>query len=275
MGIDHLFYISIMGNRVKIFCNENEKSSKVREEVISKLESNGFNIVDEEYEIGVAIGGDGSFLRMVRSANFNSEVFYIGINTGTLGFAQEVSVDNLDDFIYKLKNDMFKVEEISIGEVLVNSKSKEDKYFILNDITVRDKLLNTCKMNICIDDAKFESFAGDGILISTSFGSTAYNLSFGGSIVYNTLHTLQITSIAPLNSKVYSSLINSLVIPQYKDICIKPLNEKRDLIVTIDGENIYYDDVNYINVSLKDKTIKCLREKDYNFISKVNDKFLK
>jgi len=272
---DHLSYINIMGSKVKIFCNENEKSNKVREEVISKLENNGFSIVNEDYEIGVAIGGDGSFLRMVRSANFNSEAFYIGINTGTLGFAQEVNSEHLDDFVYKLKNNLYKVEEIGVGEVLVNSKTKKDKYFILNDITVRDKLLNTCKMDIYVDDAKFESFAGDGILISTSFGSTAYNLSFGGSIVYNTLHTLQITSIAPLNSKVYSSLINSLVLPQYKDICIKPENEKRDLIVTIDGENIYYDDVNYINVSLKDKTIKCLRETDYNFISKVNDKFLK
>lgn len=50
---------------------------------------------------------------------------------------------------------------------------------------------------------------------------------------------------------------------------------KPDLILSVDGENIFYQDVKRIETSVKGKCIKCLREKDYNFINKINDKFLK
>ena len=124
-------------------------------------------------------------------------------------------------------------------------------------------------------NAYLENFVGDGLLVSTSFGSTAYNLSFGGSIIYNTLHTLQITPIAPFNPKSFKNLLNPIVIPQNSIISIVPEVEKRNLIVTVDGENIFYEDVTLIETFVKDRRVNCLREKDYNFIDKVNDKFVK
>lgn len=262
-------------NKVKIFCNNNVKSNDVKRKLIAKLIENDFEIVDDDYDLAIAIGGDGSFLRMVKSTNFNSDTYYIGIDTGTLGFAQEVNADDLDEFIDKLNNNSYKVEEIGIEEIIVEYEDGNAKFYALNDITIRDAELNTCKLDIFVEDRMLENFVGDGILISTSFGSTAYNLSFGGAIVYNSLHTLQITSIAPLNSKAYRSLINSVVIPQDKEILIKPKGEKTSLIVTVDGENIFYEGVKTIRTFVKNKYIKCFREQDYNFISKVNDKFLK
>lgn len=112
-------------------------------------------------------------------------------------------------------------------------------------------------------------------MVSTSFGSTAYNLSFNGSIVHHSLHTLQITSIAPLNSKVYSSLRNSIVIPQEKQIIIKPSNMKKSFIITIDGENKLYNDITSIKIVVRKKRIQCFRNADYHFINKVHEKFLK
>ena len=57
----------------------------------------------------------------------------------------------------------------------------------------RSSDFKTLKLNIEIDNEKLENFVGDGVVISTSFGSTAYNLSLGGAIVYNTFHSLQIS----------------------------------------------------------------------------------
>lgn len=261
--------------RVKIFCNNNIKSNSVKNVLVQKLLTSGFEITEDEFDLGIAIGGDGSFLRMVKSSYFNSDVYYIGIHTGTLGFAQEVDESELDDFILKLKNNQYKVEKIGVGEVSVCSDLKEEKMYFLNDVTVRDSELNTTKLDISVDNYKLENFVGDGILVSTSFGSTAYNLSFGGSIVYNTLHTLQITPIAPLNSKVFSTLRNSIVIPQNQDIIVKPSMEVSNLIVTVDGENIFYENVKQIELCVNGKTIMCLRGEEYNFIKKVNEKFLK
>ena len=262
-----------MKNNVKIFYNNNDKSINTFNEVKDKLIKNGFNIVENDYNIAIAIGGDGSFLRMVKETNFKSDVLYLGINTGTLGFAQEIHVNELDELIENLKTGNYKVNEFGVQETNLYSNNKNSKFYSLNDIVIRDMDLNTLKLDIFIDDALLEHFAGDGILVSTSFGSTAYNLSFGGSIIYNTFHALELTPVAPLNNKTYRTLTNSLVLPQNKNIEIIPVSNK-NLIVTVDGENKYYENVDKIDTILSDKTIMCYQNIDYNFVKKINDKFL-
>lgn len=262
-----------MKNKVKIFYNNNDKSINTFNEVKDKLIKNGFNMVENDYNIAIAIGGDGSFLRMVKETNFKSDVLYLGINTGTLGFAQEIHVNELDELIENLKTGNYKVNEFGVQETNLYSNNENSKFYSLNDIVIRDMDLNTLKLDIFIDDALLEHFAGDGILVLTSFGSTAYNLSFGGSIIYNTFHALELTPVAPLNNKTYRTLTNSLVLPQNKNIEIIPVSNK-NLIVTVDGENKYYENVDKIDTILSDKTIMCYQNIDYNFVKKINDKFL-
>ena len=260
--------------KVKLFINDNLKSNRVAREVKEKLEKNKFVIVDEGYDLAIAVGGDGSFLRMVKSANFNNNCYYVGINAGTLGFAQEVSVDEIDQFIELLKTADFKVEEIGVQEVVVKTKKETVRHFSINEIVIRDEALNTTELEVAVAGGLLEDFVGDGLLISTSFGSTAYNLSFGGSIVFNTFHTLQITPVAPLNSKAYRSLVNSVIVPDNMLITLVPKTNNGNLIVTVDGDNNFYESVLTIETVIN-RTIKILRMKDYNFIQKVNDKFLK
>ena len=251
--------------KVKLFVNDNLKSNKVAREVKEKLEKNKFSIVDEGYDLAIAIGGDGSFLRMVKNANFNNKCCYVGINAGTLGFAQEVSALEIDQFIDTLKRGDFKVEDIGVCDVVIKTKKKEIRHCSMNEIVVRDEALNTAEFEVYVQDSLLEDFVGDGLLISTSFGSTAYNLSFGGSIVFNTFHTLQITPVAPLNSKVYKSLSNSLIIPDNMVIRLVPKRNNGNVIITIDGDNNFYEGVERIETVIN-KTVKVIRLKDYNFI---------
>lgn len=261
--------------RIKIFANNNDKSLSLKDEVANKLIENDFEIVDNNFDLGIAIGGDGSFLRMIKDNNFDSDTYYIGINAGTLGFAQEVEINDIEEFINDLKEDKFLVEEIGIQEsTIYNKDNKTDEFYSLNEIVVREKTLNTLKLDVYIDNYLLENFAGDGILVATSFGTTAYNLSFGGSIIYNTFHALELTTIAPLNNKTYKTISNSIVLPQNKNITLLP-TKTDNLIVTVDGVNKVYDNVIKIETIMKDKTIKCLRNKDYNFIKKINEKFIK
>src|SRR5699024_100929 len=111
------------------------------------------------------------------------------------------------------------------------------KQLSLNEMIVRDMELNTANLKVLVEDVLLEDFVGDGLLLATSFGSTAYNLSFGGSIVYNTFHTLQLTPIAPLNNKSYRTLLNSVILPDNKEIVIKPCNRTKNLLITVDGDN--------------------------------------
>ena len=128
-------------------------------------------------------------------------------------------------------------------------------------------------MAINIDNNLLENFLGDGLLIATSSGSTAHNLSYGGSIVYNTFSSLQITPIAPHNSKIYKVLPNSIIIPNKKKIILIP-EDNQEFILTIDGENKIFSNITNITTKIESKKIKCLRLAHYNFPQKVNEKLL-
>lgn len=260
---------------VRLFVNDNEESRNVSKIVREKLEIANFQIVEDNYDLAIAIGGDGSFLRMIKNTNFNENCLYIGINAGTLGFAQEVNIEEIDQFILDLKDKNYKVENIGIQEIEIKTPDTISKQLSLNEMIVRDMELNTANLKVLVEDVLLEDFVGDGLLLATSFGSTAYNLSFGGSIVYNTFHTLQLTPIAPLNNKSYRNLLNSVILPDNKEIVIKPCNRTKNLLITVDGDNNFYKNVDYVSSKVSGREIQILRMKDYNFIKKINDKFLK
>lgn len=261
-------------NKVKLFSNNQEKSLLVKDELTKKLEEYGFLISDDDFELAIAIGGDGSFLKMVKECNFDAKINYIGINTGTLGFAQEIYPENIDEFLKNLVKGNYKINEIGIQETKVYKDKEIIKHYSLNEISIRDANLNTLFLDIYVDGELLENYVGDGILVSTSFGSTAYNLSFLGSIVYNELHTLQITPIAPLNNKSYKSLINSIIIPEKRCISVVPNYRSKELLLTIDGDNIIYDNLSHLEISMDKKRIKCMKMQDYDYTRKINEKFL-
>ena len=261
--------------KIKLFPNNYEYSKKIEEELKNKLINKGFIICDDfnEIDLAIAIGGDGSFLRMVKDCNFSDSISYIGINTGTLGFVQEIYPNKIDLFIDNLMENKYKIENISIQETKITTNEDNFHLYSLNEIVLREANLHRVNFDVFIDDQLLENYSGDGLLISTSFGSTAYNLSFKGSIVYNDLHTLQITPIAPLNNKDYRSLINSIIIPEKRTIKIIP-TKNNNLIVSLDGESNYINGVTCIDTYVKRKKIKLIRMKEYDYTKKVNEKFL-
>jgi len=260
--------------KIKIYANQNKECEKIKKALILKLEKNNFMIVKENPELVIAIGGDGAFLRMVKEQKYDTNPFYIGINGGTLGFLQNVNKNEIDNFIIRLKNNDYEVEEISIQETKIKTKKEMQVFYALNELVIREKELNVLRVSVAIDHTFLENYVGDGLLISTATGSTAYNLSFGGSIIYNTFHATQITPIAPLNNGSYRNIINSLIIPETMLIELKPKAIKNELLFTFDGINTSISDVLKIQVCTFRKKLKCLRLNDYHFIKTINDKFL-
>lgn len=253
--------------KIKIFSND--KSEKITKKITSKLIKNGFEIVEVNYEIAIAIGGDGTFLKMVRETNFDENIYYVGINSGTLGFMTDIGLEAIDNFILKLKEKNYYLDKLDLQEITINN---ELKFLSLNEIIVRVNNLRTFKADVRINDYLLEQFAGDGLLIATTTGSTAHNLSLGGSVVYNALSSLQITPIGPINSKVYKSLNNSVIVSS-NDL-IELIIDKKDLIITIDGINYFYNQVNKISSQISNKRITCLRINECNFTEKIKEKLL-
>ncbi len=260
--------------KIRLFVNDNEKSILVAKRIENELKNYGFEIVEEQEELLISIGGDGSFLRMVNENKFNDSVYYVGINAGTLGFLQEIDISECPNFIKRLSENDFKIEKISIADVTVTTEAKTFHFNFLNEIVIRDLNFKVMDAYIYVDRELLENYTGDGILISSSTGSTAYNICYGGSIIYNTLNTLSITPIAPLNNKVYQSLTNSVIIPEKKTISYVPNTKTKNLFITLDGENFKMENVLKIDVKIEDKKIKCLRMNNFNFIKTINNKLL-
>lgn len=261
--------------KVRLYVNDNIKSKTAAKKVKESLEKNKMEIVeDDNYDLAIAVGGDGSFLRMIKKSNFKRDCLYVGINAGTLGFAQDISIDEIDEFVGHLNSGYYNYEEIGIETIEIEAEEDKDTLNCLNEIVFRNDDLSTMHMNIFIDDVLLEDYTGDGLLISTSFGSTAYNLCYGGSIVYNEFSTLQITPIAPMNNKSYRTLSNSLIIPSTKKITLIPSGTKKDLLITVDGNNKNYENIKKVEIKMN-STIKIVRKKEYNYIRKINDKFIK
>lgn len=258
--------------KVRLFVNQNEFSKTVAQNLIEILHHHNFEITEKDYEIAISIGGDGAFLRMVKETNFDPSIYYIGIHTGTLGFLPEVLPSELEEFVSYLERGDYKINEIGILETTVFGKKKK-KFIALNDIVVRDAELNSLTFNVKLEGELLEKFKGDGMLISTSIGSTAYNLNFGGSMVYFKLHTLQLTPIAPFNSSSYRNLQNSIVMPEYVSIDLE-LESKKNLILTVDGENYELKEVIKITSKVGNKKIKRLRYHDVPFGTIIREKFL-
>lgn len=261
-------------NKVKLFVNDNDKSRKVAKDLELELKKYNFDLVDNDYDLAISVGGDGSFLGMVKETNFNSNTYYIGVNSGTLGFLQEIDIKDTKDFVKRLNDNDFRIEDISIQETTVTTENQTYYYNSLNEIVIRSKNFHALKIPVYVDNELLEDFKGDGLLISTSTGSTAYNMSFGGSVVYNTLSTLQITPIAPLNNKVYKSLLVPVIIPTNKTVTLSTYDAYNDLLLIVDGVNKELDNVIKIETKINGKTIKCLRMNDYHFIRIINEKIL-
>ena len=260
-----------MLKKVKIYTNEKEKSLLVEKELEKELELHSFLIDENDYDLGISIGGDGTFLKMVHDSDFK-DIYYTGIHTGSLGFMPEAQIKDCLPFILRLKENNYVLEELDVGEVIVTTNSSEDHYFFLNEVIIRDQNLRTLESKVVVDNTLLEEFTGDALLISTNTGSTAHNVSYHGPIIHNALSVLVITPIAPIKNNVYHNLDNALVIPESSKIILTP--KKKEVFITIDGISIKHSNVIQIEVRMANKKIKKLKFQDINFIEKIHDKLL-
>lgn len=262
---------------INILYNDNIRSKETRELLESKLKEHGYIISDEfDYnaELNICIGGDGAFLRAVHKHGF-PYIPFVGVNTGHLGFFHEVTPENINKFVESYSSGNYKLEDIYLVEALVCTRTSCIELIGVNEIVIKGIESKVIHLNISIDDNLLECFSGDGIIVSTPSGSTAYNLSAGGSIVYPTLKTLQLTPLCPINSKAYRSLQNSAIIPDGMTIKVNPeYRDENSILIVVDGKQIKYDNVVEIVFKLSDMTLRKLTFHSQNFWSKVRDRFI-
>ena len=171
-----------------------ETFSDVHPDVIATSSSEMYKSVD----FVVLIGGDGTILRVARSAAiFDTPI--LGINFGTLGYLADVEKVNAIDAIEKVLNGDFTIENRMMLEPYVERGCVSHEINLaLNEVCITNSVCSRMiKLSVEVNGEYFDTFRADGIIVSTPTGSTAYNLSAGGPILSPHTELMTITHICP------------------------------------------------------------------------------
>lgn len=262
---------------INIFTNGTDISLETRSLLVKKLVDRGYTVTSEyspDAELIICIGGDGALLKTVHSCGFPNCPM-IGINTGHLGFFQEISPENLDIFIEDYENENYSIQELStVKAIVTTSDDTQNTHIGLNEIVIKGRQSYSVHLDISIGGVSIERFSGDGILVATSAGSTAYNYSLGGSIVDPRLKLLQVTPIAPMNTTAYRSFTSSILLPAELSLGVVPEQNDNRIFIVNDGIETGYSNIKKIDVMISENSVQLMRFKKYDFWNKVKTKFL-
>lgn len=267
-----------MEKRIFVYKNDTEMSQAIEKTLRKKLLKSDLKVYDEydseNTDLIICIGGDGTLLRLVQEYNFPKTPI-VGINTGHLGFFQEIIPEKMDDFIFMYNQEKYSIQSLNGVTAYIKTDSSTDKHIALNEITVKGLMTHPVHLDISINNSFIERFSGDGICVASPAGSTAYNYALGGSIVDPRLNLLQVTPIAPMQNVAYRSFTSSILLPSNDKLSVIPCsNNDRTLTIIYDGMMTEYTNVNEITIQLSRKKINLIRFDDYQFWEKVKSKFL-
>lgn len=265
-----------MSKTFHIFSNEDEASVRISKELTEKMNAAGYEISESEKGVDFifCIGGDGALLRLLHAYRFPQEPI-VGINTGHLGFFQEITPEGIDDFLGKLSTGNYHIQEYIGLEIEVTDSKGSKTHLVINEVVVKGLGERLAHLDIMLEKNNITRYSGDGILVCTPAGSTAYNYSLGGVIVDPDVDTLQITPMAPVNNTAYRSFNSGILVPTDSTIEIMPTHEGQEMIVIEDGKVVSKsNDIKKVSIKVADRKAHIFRFSDYNFWTKVQDKIL-
>jgi len=186
-------------------------------------------------DILLAIGGDGTILSTVRRMGLK-QIPIMGIHIGGLGFLSEITEEDLEFCLTEILKKNFFISNRMLIEVGMKNKNNNSnslkKYWALNDIVIdHGTSARVLKIKVNISGNYLNTYEGDGLIIATPTGSTAYSLSAGGPIIYPELDTIAVTPICP-----HSLSARPIVLRDIETITIEILSPDDGMALAIDGQ---------------------------------------
>lgn len=206
----------------------------------------------------ISIGGDGTILRCSKVLN-GTNCPILGINMGNLGFLCEIDSNEVDNKLQSYLNGEAVIETRNKLKINLISSNSKKEYSALNDIVIsRGSKIRVVNVEALINGNHFATYKGDGIVVSTATGSTAYSLSLGGAILSPASNKMIMKPIA-----AHTSLMGGLVTENVVISLRASSNE--DLSISVDGfiDN-KIDDFDQIDVEI-DKENKAFFVRTENF----------
>ncbi|MDZ7672674.1 MAG: NAD(+)/NADH kinase [Halanaerobiales bacterium] len=228
-----------------------------------------FKTMREKADLIIVFGGDGTFLHT--SLNFiGTGIPLMGINLGRIGFLTEIETNELSKTLDDIVNKNYTVESRNTLEVSI----KRDDKVINNKYAINDVVINRgadgemLKVNMHINNEFVNSYRGDGIIVSTPTGSTAYSFSAGGPIINPKVKAILITPLCP-----HAVHVKPMVISDDEVIDIDVEGKKDKIYLTTDGRNsIKIKNRDIIEIKSSEQEISLIKFPDRTFYTILRNK---
>lgn len=225
---------------------------------------------EEELNLLIVLGGDGTLLSAAR-LTYGVNVPILGVNIGNLGFMTGTDIQGLHESLLKIEEGRYTIEDRMMLRTTVDCPDGKKTFFALNDVVVHKGALgNIIYFELYVDDDFSNSYRGDGMIITTPTGSTAYNLSAGGSIMYPTVNAIGVTAICP-----HTFGVRNLILSSSQKITIKVGRSNEEFFLSMDGQiNLRITEDAIITTVKAEHSCKILRLDDYDYFNVLRQKLI-
>lgn len=218
----------------------------------------------------ISLGGDGTMLRISRLvAKYSIPV--MGVNLGTLGFLTDTDIKGVFAALENILDNGIEYEERMMLDIEIPTKNKIIRTTALNDCIIRSVYNGRLtSIDAFINKNFLSSYKGDGIVISTPTGSTAYSMALSGPIIYPTLSLFIIAPISP-HTLTHRPMI--LEADNVLEFVSSDGIRKSDLVVSVDGQESYILDKNKkVKIKMFAKKAKFIRDENYSYFDTLKAK---
>lgn len=271
-----------MSKKVQLFVNNTKEGAvNISKYVEEALLAEGYIVGDFKYpDIVIGFGGDGTLLKWLGNKRYRTDAKYIGVNCGTLGFMQDFEVKSRSDARELVKNiSSYSEEKLRFVSLALIKKGNctgttvLEGFDALNEICILNNEEKSFRTSVSICDEFFENFVGTGLIFSSHTGSTARNLSSGGSIICPGIDTVQMTPIEPIVNRQMHCLPKSICVPKSVKITLLPMNPDKIKIIA-DGTKVYEGEYEKLVIECSDFYMTKLCRDKNSFIKAIKEKLI-
>ena len=190
------------------------------------------NQLAAQVDLMLVLGGDGTMIATARMVG-DTDVPVMGVNYGGLGYLAEFRIEELFDALESILKGQYKLEKrVMLAVELFRGQEHVSGNRVLNDVVInKAALARIIEIEAYLNQQFVNSFRADGLIISTPTGSTAYNLSAGGPVIYPSMNAIVITPICP-----FTLSNRPIVVPDDAEIELRLKTEQEEVAVTLDGQ---------------------------------------
>ena len=241
-----------------------------------KTKLNNIGLIEDKYnpDLLIICGGDGKVLRALHYyMKIIDHIHVFSIMTGTLGFSCDYNPNEIDELVENIKNENYVIDKQPLLKVTINRNHRNsDVFYAINEFRVENRY-RTCVVEVILNNELFETFRGNGLIISSPFGSTAYNRSLGGAIIMPTIKAMQLTEIAGIHHNLYRSLNSPLILDSSVKIKLK-IYEPKKCILGIDHKLLNNDFVSDVTIELSNKNVNFIHYKKISFLDRLKKAYI-